>query len=341
MRTRTIPLLLALALVSLAMPAPAPAEPVVVKLATLVPEGTIWHQMYKEMEADWSSATQGRVTMRLYAGGVAGDDPDMVRKMRIGQLQGAMLTAVGLSEIDPSFKALRLPMFFSSYEELRGVLAALKPELAKRLEAKGFVLLDWTEAGWVNLFSRKPIVTIADLKAAKLFSWAGDEQMTSWWKEQGFEPVSIATTDVPTALQTGMIEAIPTTPLAALTLQWYRQVPNMLQLGFGPLVGATVMTKKTWDQISPEDRAKVLDAAVRLEQKVRSEIPKQDKAAVDEMVKRGLKIVPLDAAAEARWRTEAEKLDATMRGVVVPAEAFDMVFQARDAWRKANPGDKR
>ncbi len=341
MRTRIVTLLLALALLPLAVPAPAPAEPVVIKLATLVPEGTIWHQMYKEMEADWSSATQGRVTMRLYAGGVAGDDPDMVRKMHIGQLQGAMLTAVGLSEIDESFKALRLPMFFASYDELRAVLETLKPELAKRLEAKGFVLLDWTEAGWVNLFSRKPILTIADLKAAKLFSWAGDEQMTSWWKQQGFEPVSIATTDVPTALQTGMIEAIPTTPLAALTLQWYRQVPNMLQLGIGPLVGATVVTRKTWDQISPEDRAKVLEAAVRLEQKIRAEIPKQDRSAIDEMVKRGLKIVPLDAAGEARWRAEAEKLDATMRGAVVPAEAFDLVLKARDAYRQAHPGAPR
>src|SRR5262245_47066475 len=152
---RTLPWLLALLLAGLASaPRPAGAQAAVVKLATLVPEGSVWDKALRDMGAEWASATQGRVALRVYPGGVAGDEPDVVRKMRIGQLQAAAITTAGLASIDPAFNVFNVPMFFTSYPELFSTLDKLEPVLKQRLEAKGFVLLSWGHGGWVYFFTK-------------------------------------------------------------------------------------------------------------------------------------------------------------------------------------------
>ncbi len=332
-RARRRALAVCLLVAGLAAAGPARAA-TVIKMATLVPDGSVWHQILKAMEGEWSRDTAGRVVLRIYAGGVAGDDPDMVRKMRIGQLQAAALTVTGLAEIDDAFKAFQMPLFFDSYEELFHVLDRMTPVLAQRLDDKGFVLLNWGQAGWVHLFSTRPVATIEDLKALKLFSWAGDDQMTQWWKRNGFQPVALASTDILTGLETGMIQALPTTPLAALTLQWFRRTPHMLGLGIAPLVGGSVVTRKAWDEIAAEDRSKLLASARRTEERLETEIPEQDRAAVEEMTKRGLQVARVEGAAAERWRAEAQRLAETMRGSIVPPDVFDLVLRERDAYRR-------
>jgi TRAP-type C4-dicarboxylate transport system substrate-binding protein len=325
---RTLTLILALTLGA----APAPAA-TLVKMATLVPDGSIWHQILKEMEVEWGQVTEGRVTLRLYAGGVAGDDPDMVRKMRIGQLQGAALTSGGLTAIDDAFNVLQVPLFFESYEELVHVLEATRPFFAERLEEKGFVLLGWGHGGWVHFFSSQPVRTVEDLRRLKIFTWAGDQAFTNWWKANGFQPVPLAATDILTGLQTGMIQAFPTTPLAALSLQWFRQAPNMLGVPLAPFAGATVVTAATWKKISAADQEKLLQAARRAEDRQEEEIPRQDADAVAEMSKRGLTVNVPDAAARAKWHAEARRFADSMRGGIVPQDVFDLVLRERDAYR--------
>src|SRR5438552_18453434 len=154
-----------------------PQTPTVIKLATLVPEGSVWDKAMREMGADWAQATGGRVQLRVYPGGVAGDEPDVVRKMRIGQLQAAAVTTAGLASIDPSFNVFNVPMFFTSYPELYATLDKLEPLLKSRLEAKGFVLLSWGHGGWVYFFTKTPIETVDGLRKTKMFTWSGDDQM--------------------------------------------------------------------------------------------------------------------------------------------------------------------
>jgi TRAP-type C4-dicarboxylate transport system substrate-binding protein len=308
-------------------------------MATLVPDGSIWFQILKQMEAEWGQATEGRVSLRLYAGGVAGDDPDMVRKMRIGQLQGAALTGAGLNEIDDAFNALQVPLFFESYEELFHVLDATRPFFETQLADKGFVLLGWGHGGWVHFFSAQPLRTVEDLRRMKIFTWAGDDAMTNWWKANGFQPVPLAATDILTSLQTGMIEAFPTTPLAALSLQWFRRAPHMLAVPLAPFAGGTVVTADAWKKISAEDRARLLLAARKAEDRQESEIPQQDAQAVEEMKKRGLTVHAPDAAAAARWRSEAQRFADSLRGAIVPPEAFDLVRRERDAYRQRRTGE--
>jgi TRAP-type C4-dicarboxylate transport system substrate-binding protein len=328
-----LPLLIAALLL---VPA-ATASAATLKLATLVPDGSVWDKELRAMAAEVQRQTQGRVVLRIYPGGVAGDDPDVVRKMRLGQLQAATLTVSGLSDIDDAFEVFSVPRFFASYDELWHVTRALEPMLARRLEEKGFVMLGWGHGGWINLFSKQPVNTPADLQRLKLFSWAGNDEMTQWWKSHGYRPVPLASTDIMTGLTTGMIEALPTTPLAALTLQWYRPTPYMLDLGVAPLVGATVVSKKAWDDVAPADQKIVRQIARQMEQRLQQAIPAQDTKAVEEMSRRGLKVTHPGPEQMKAWERAAEEFAASMRQKLVPSEVFDAAAKARQAFRSQHP----
>jgi TRAP-type C4-dicarboxylate transport system substrate-binding protein len=311
--------------------APAATAQSAIKLATLVPEGSIWDKNIKQMAEEWKQGTDGRVTVTVYAGGSQGDEPTVLRKLRLDALQAAAFTAVGLGSIDSAFNVFDIPFFFESYDELNYVTAKLTPIIRKRIEPKGFVLLNWGHGGWAQVFTKKPVQTVDDLKKIKLYTSAGNDRMVQWFKANGFEPRAMAMTDIMTGLTTGMIEGLPTPPLAALQFQWYRQTPYMLDIGLAPIVGANVITRKTWNAISEADRAKLLAAADGVEKRLQADVPKQDASAVAEMTKRGLTVTK---ATGPEWRTQLDSLAKTMRGEMVPPDVFDAALKARDEFRK-------
>ncbi len=327
----TMTALLALPLAG--VPAPAAAQEQVVKLATLVPEGSVWHKALRDLGDGWNRGTTARVALRIYPGGVAGDEPDMVRKMRIGQIQAAALTITGLAEIDPAFDVFGIPMMFDSYPELFYVLDKMEPVLRQRLDEKGFVLLNWGHGGWVYFFSKQPIQSLADLKKVKMFVWAGDDRSVQIWKAVGFQPVALAATDILPGLNTGMIDALPTTPLAAAALQWFRQTPYMADVGLGPLVGGLIMTKAAWKKISEADRAAIQKVCKSTEARLMREVPAQDSTSVREMQARSLKVTKIPAADQPAWRKLADDYGARMEGTV-PAEIMALALRERDAFRK-------
>lgn len=315
----------------------APAQRSVLKLATLVPDGSVWDKTFEQMGSEWKEETKGRVNLRVYPGGVAGDEPDIIRKMRIGQLQAASLTVTGLATIDPYFSIFETPMFFDSAEELDYVLERVTPELKERLEAKGFVFVHWGHAGWVHLFSKKPVTTLDDLRKQKQWVWAGDNKMIEWWKENGFQPVALSVPDIPTGLQTGMIEAVPTPPLAAVSLQWFRSTPYMLDYGVVPYLGATVVTKAAWDKIDAADRTKLLDAGQRAEAHLRTEVPKQEAAAIKEMQSRGLELTqPDQRGADSDWGRAAARFTEQITKDGESKDFFERVVKLRDEFRASD-----
>ncbi len=314
-------------------PAALAAGPTVVKMGTEAPEGSPWHQILKAMGEKWRESSRGSVTLRIYPGGVLGDEPDLVRKMRVGQIQAAAVTAVGLSEIDDSVAALQIPMMFRSYDELDYVRDKLRPVLEKRLESKGFIVLNWGDAGWVMFFAKEPFARPDDLKRMKLFVWAGDNHAVDLWKAGGFNPVPLAATDILPGLQTGLINAFDTTPLAALVNQWFGLAPHMLDLKWAPLVGATVMTKKAWESIPAAERDGIRAAAAQAGERLKGEIRATNDKAIEAMEKRGLKVHEATPALEAEWQKAAEKVYPDIRGSIVPADMFDEVRKLRDAYR--------
>ncbi len=310
------------------------AQTVGLKLATVVPDGSIWDKQLKLMAAEWKHATGDRVALTVFSGGSQGDEPSVLRKMRLDALQAASLTVVGLATLDPAFNAFNLPFFFDSYEELNAVVEKLTPLLKQRLESKGYVLLNWGHGGWLQVFTTRPVTTLAELKSLKLYTSAGDDRMTQWYKANGFQPRAMAMTDVLTGLTTGMLEGLPTPPVAALAFQWNRQTKFMLDIGLAPVVGATVVTRKAWLRVPAVDRGKLADAAAGVEKRLQADVPKQDALAVVLMRQQGLTVTQ---ATGAEWRKEAERLAATMRGQMVPRDIYDLVVKERDAFRQRKP----
>jgi len=330
-----------LAVLTLVIAAAAPllAAPVTVKLATQAPANTTWHKALTDMGEAWNKSTSGRVTLQVYAGGTQGDEPTTIRMMRpaIGTLQAALLTAGGLSQVDEAFNVFAIPFFFEADDEQLAVQQKLSPILEQKLEAKGFHLLCWGTGGWVELFSKKPLKTLGDVKSAKLYTSKGDDKTYQWYASNGFHPVALLPADIPAQLKlgTGLIDSAPSTPYLALTLQIFRDAKYMLQLHVAPLVGATIISNDTWNKISAEDRAKVTEAAAAMETRIRADAPKQDADSITAMTGRGLEVIKLDAKAAAEFRAAAGQLASTMRGNMVPADIYDMAVKERDAFRKS------
>jgi TRAP-type C4-dicarboxylate transport system substrate-binding protein len=322
--------ILAAALLALAVPTASRAQQVQIKLGTLAPTGSTWHELLKEMAERWSQASGGTVKLRVYAGGTQGNEGEMIRKMAVGQLQGAAVTTVGLHDIAPEPQALATPVMFDSADEVKQALVKLEPKLDALLEKKGYVALTWGAIGALKLFCTQAYRTPAEAAGAKIFAWEGDPASVKAWKAAGFNPVVLSSTDVITSLQTGMIQCIPNVPLYVLTARLFEKAPYMIDIPWGWLVGATVIRKDAWDKIPVDLRPKLIAIARELGKKVDDEVAKLNTDAVSAMEKQGLKVVKVDPGP---WRAMAEKAWPVVRGEVVPAPFFDEVKAVRDGIR--------
>ncbi len=309
---------------------------VLVKMATLVPDGSSWHGVLEETAAKWEQLSGGRVKVNLYAGGVAGDDPDVVRKMRLGTLQAGVLTAVGVAEIDKAVYALGVPLMYDSYDEVYAVLEKMRPRLERDLEAKGFIVLNWADGGWVHFFSKKPVAVPDDLRKLKLFTWAGDAQAVEVWKAAGFNPVPLPSTEIMTSLQTGLVEALGVPPQVSVIAQYFQHAPNMTRLRWQLLLGATLINKATWEKIPADLRPALMQASREAGGKLQVEIRKGEERDVAAMQKRGLNVVPVGAPQRAEWQKLVAAIFPKVRGPIVPADAFDEALRYRDEYRKAH-----
>ena len=302
-----------------------------IKLATQAPTGTIWEKELSNLGNTWGVATDKRVTLRVFPDGSAGSESATVTKMRTGTLQAALLTAGGLSSIDKAFNVFTIPFFFESDDEELAVQKKLEPILEQRLQAKGFHFLCWGTGGWIQIFSKKPLKTLADVKASNIYVSSDDAEMTQWYTNNGFHPKPLTIADIATQLKlpNGMIDTTPNTPYLALLTQIYSNAKYMLDVHLVPLVGAMVVTTTAWNALSADDQKKMTDAAVAMEAKIRSESPKEDADSIAAMKGRGLQVITPDAAAAAEIHAKATELGATMRGNMVPADVYDMAAQAR------------
>ena len=238
---------------------PAPCQTIEIKMGTVVPEGSVWHEVIQTMAQQWRQISDGKVEMRIYPGGVLGGEVDMLRKVRVGQLQAVALSAVGLSHVDRSASCMGVPMLIESYEELDHVRAEVAPMIEERFRENGYVVLMWSDAGWVHFFTKKPARTLDDIREMKLWIGAGDAEAEQLYKEFGINPVPLPMTDMLTSLETGIIDAIQVPPLFALVDQSFALTKNMVDVKWAPLVAATVVRRRDWERIPAELRPRLLD----------------------------------------------------------------------------------
>src|SRR6476659_5861885 len=247
------------AVAALASAQSARAENVELRLATLAPSGSPWMEVLNKAQGEIKDKTAGRVTMKYYEGGQQGDERDFVRKIKLGQLDGAAVTAIGLAMIDESIRVLELPMMFESVDELDYVADKMWPYFQKKFEKKGFKLNDRGEVGWIYFLSKNKVETLSDLKGQKLWMWGDDQLVGSMFKKLGLNGVPLGVPEVDAGLTSGKINACYGSPVAAVALQWYSKVKYMTSMPMSFAIGATVVSTKSLAKVAAEDQ-KVVEA---------------------------------------------------------------------------------
>lgn len=311
----------------------AQGRPVVIKLATLAPTDSPWHEIYKEMAARWAQVSQGRVILNIYPGGVAGEEPDVLRKMRIGQLHAGGLTLAGLTHISSAVTALAIPLIMETPEDLTRVRKALEPRLEEILAEKGYVVLNWGDVGWMRFFLPEPDTSPEAVKRHRFVAWSEDRTI-ELWREAGFRQVYLSLGDVLPGLQTGLANAVSTTPLVVLSNQWFPFLPYMLDLPWAPLVGATLVDKRAWERIPAELRPLLMEVARDAGVRLQSEILRMEAEAIAAMVERGMRVIRPSPEELAMWQEMLREGYSQLRGPIIPEDIFDEALRVAAAGKR-------
>lgn len=312
----------------------AQTKPIQMRMATVAPKASPWVDELQRMGQAWAEKTSNRVRFNTF--GDLASESSVITRLGTGGAEMAALSIVGLAQLDEAFNVLAVPFFFQSDAELIHVLGKLTPLLKQRLEAKKLHLVLWGHGGWVQVFSKQPIRTVAELQNAKLFTSEGDAKTVAWYTTNGFHAVPLAASEIPKQLKlpTGAIDATPAVPPLALTMQFYKDAPNMLDIRVAPLVAGVVMSDAAWTKLSQEDRDVMLGVAAETEKRLFANAAGLDARHIKEMQANGLKVITLDQAAAAQFRATADKLTASQRGSMIPGDVYDLAVRERNAIRK-------
>jgi TRAP-type C4-dicarboxylate transport system substrate-binding protein len=239
-----------------------PAQQYTIKFATLAPEGSTWLKVMRDFDKAVRQDSGGRLGFKLYPGGVAGDEKDVIRKIRLGQYNGGGFTGIGIGEIAKKVRILDAPLLFRSYDEVDYIIQKYQKDFEQALEEGGFVLLGWAEVGFVYVYSDRLLSSLEDLKNAKAWMWEGDPIAQAAYHAIGVSPVPLSVTDVMSSLQTGMINAVYSSPYALIALQWFTRVGFASTQPLADALGAAIVSKKLFDSL-PDDLKTLLLADAR------------------------------------------------------------------------------
>lgn len=281
-----------------ASPAHSAGKTANIKFATLAPEGSNWMKEMHRLDKEVQDATGGAVAFKFYPGGVSGDEMDVIRKMRIGQVHSAGFTGVGLGEILPEVRVLDLPFLFENDKQVEHIYEAMDEYFTGKFAEKGYVLLGWVPVGWVHFFSKYEIKSIDDLKKTKAWMWEGDPLVQEAYAVLNIKPFPLSITDVLMSLQTGMLDTVYTSPIGALALQWFSKVSYMSQVRMGNSTGAVLMTKEQFEKIPQEHRKKVAEISRKVLKDLVRKTQDENTRSIEAMLKSGLKQAAMPSAPE-------------------------------------------
>lgn len=309
--------------ISIAMP--AKAANTTIKFATLAPEGTTWVNAMKEFTAEVAKKTDNRVKFKIYAGGTQGDEKDVVRKMRLGQLHGAGLTGVGIGEIAPAVRLLDTPFLFKNTKEIDHIYEVMNQDFRKAFEEKGYELLGWAEVGIVTIFSNEPIAKKEDFKKVKIWLWEGDPTAEAAFTALDIKPIPLSVTDVMSSLQTGMINAVYASPLSAMALQWNTKMKYMLTLPLTTSAGAVVISKKSFDKLSSEDKKILIDEGSKHFRKLTIQSRKDNDESLEILAKTLTFVNPENETALKEFENSGDKARKALTGKLYSEELLNKI----------------
>ncbi len=278
------------------------ANAITFKLASLLPEGTEWNKALQQMGADWQQITDGRVRIKIYPGGIAGGESDVIRKMRIGQIDMAVLSTTGMTGILPDTFAMNIPFMLKTEEELDFIVQEVTPIFNDAILEKGFVVLTWSKSGWVNFFSKDPIVEPEDMMPMKFSGSVTQPELAEAFRNMGFNVISLDTPDVLMGLQSGMIESLYASPMLAASYQWFALADNMLDMKISPILGGIVITEKAWNKVPDMYKKDLIAAAMKMSESFYTESVSLEKKALNVMLDNGLRINKPNPDTADHWR---------------------------------------
>jgi len=305
-----------------------------IKIGSIAPDRSPWDDALKEIAREWATITNGQVKLKIYPGGIAGGEEDMIRKMKVGTLGGAILTNIGLTKIDPDAFVLTTPFLFHSEKEMAFVMKRLNPIFEKQIKEKGFQVVIWTMSGWVNFFSKYPVLYPQDMKKHKLAFSTGEPELEQAWKKSGYHIVPTELKDMMMSLQSGMVEAFYLPPLVAGSGQYFAMAPHMLSLNIAPLVGGLVIVDRIWEKIPQNFKGPMMAAVDRVSAKLAGETEALEKKALESMKKNGLIIHEAPADSLAKWKEAAEKGMDELVGKVFSKEIYEQLLQILQEFRE-------
>ncbi len=298
-----------------------------IKFATLAPEGSAWMKQMRRLDKLLREKSEGQLGFRLYAGGIAGDELDILRKIRIGQIHCAAFSGVGIGQILPMVRILDLPFLFRNYQEIDLVHRELRSFFSEHFRKKNFELLAWTEVGNVHLFSKKPIRKVENLSRLKIWTWSGDPISKETFSLLGTNPIPLSVIDVTTALNTGMIDTVYAPPLGALALQWHLYLKYMTSLPLAHATGAVLISRSFFEKI-PSNLSKILrDEFEQAMADLTSYLREQTEESVRLIQESGLELIPMPTESDLRdfYRVH-DQVAKRLTGKIYPKELLDRVY---------------
>jgi TRAP-type C4-dicarboxylate transport system substrate-binding protein len=313
---------------------PLSAGALTIKLATVAPEGSSWMVQMRKGAAEVAEKTAGRVKIKLYGGGVMGNEKAVLRKMRIGQLQGGAFTSGAMATVYSDLSLYSLPMLFNSLDEVDFVRTNMDAVLKKGLEEHGFACFGFAEGGMALMFSQQPIANLEDLKGKKVWVPEGDQPSYAAMAANGLTPVTLPLTDVLTGLQTGLIDVIGASPLAAIAFQWHTQVKYFSPTPFSYIYALLVIDARVMKKISPADRQILHEVLERIYLKLDKENRLENEQAEAALLKQGIiEEKPMAQLAQMRATTEVALGERAADGLFSAeryAEVKALIQQFRD-----------
>lgn len=305
-----------------------------IRFATVAPEGSTWMNIMKEYDAQIRKESGGQMGFKLYGGGVAGDEKDVIRKIRLGQYHAAGFTGVGMGEITKKVRILDAPFLFKNYDEIDHIYSKFDQELSNSFLDNGFVLLGWAEVGFVYVFTNTPIYKSSDLKNTKMWVWQGDPVAESAFKAIGITPIPLALTDVFTSLQTGLINGFYTSPLAGISMQWFTKAKYILDVPLANSAGSILIAKSMWDKL-PEDLRNILIKNGRqYMRKLTEQSRKDNEKSLKIMQQKGLTLIKPDQKTLKEYETIGYNARKSLSGSLIPADLVQRVEKSLDDYRK-------
>lgn len=296
-----------------------------IKLASIAPQSSPWGAALNKIAAEWSRISGGKVELVIYHDGVAGDEPNMMRKLRMGQIQGAVFTSLGLMDIAPEVMTLSYPLLIRDDAELDYVMERLFPLIESSVAANNFVAVTWSKAGWVRFFSKEPVITPTDLKQMKLISNPDDPMFYQVWAELGYNQVPVSITDTLMALNSGKVNVIWASPLAVAGYQWFGIAKHMTNLNIAPFIGAFVMTKAAWQSIPDDLRPALMKAAHDITKELDKNLAQLESSVFRIMMENGLIIHNVPADALELWEEEFNRGARSMMGKTFSLDIFNKI----------------